>query len=426
MHLSFRILILTLALVGAVSASDVDDFQHSWISRALQHQRQLDRDVPLAQATFLATHNSYNSSRYTTAGSYWDPNQSRSIGEQLRIGIRAVEFDVHSYFSTAGWPWQWHWELLLCHGQDNHVGCSSFDRAFQSGLGELRDWLNRSENRDEVLLLYIEDHINGGDYGKAINALRNALGDKIYRPAAGGCRGMPMQISKADIIASGKRVLVMSDGCDDANWAAWVHGGVGDHLSGYPTGHISELGGYPYCEAHRFSRAFFNTHLVRYQEDRTNLSSAFGDPDAPVTPETLRTLLQCGVNLPGMDKLTPFDGRLEAAVWSWDNGEPNNAGGIEHCAEHRRNGRFNDVDCNRQYAFACRDPNSGAWHVSLSHGTWSQGEAICGGETSGVFHYATPRSSYDNEQLKALKQARGIDVVWLRYNNQNQTAVWIP
>ena len=164
----FRRLLLAVAALAASQlslATDVDDYQNHWIHKALSYQRQLDQSAPLAQATFLATHNSYNSSRYSTAGSYWDPNQSRSIHEQLRMDIRALEFDVHSYFSMQGWPWQWRNELLLCHGQSNHVGCSTFDRKFQDGLNEIRSWLSASENRIELFLLYLEDNIDGGDYG---------------------------------------------------------------------------------------------------------------------------------------------------------------------------------------------------------------------------------------------------------------------
>lgn len=424
----FRRLLLAVVALAASQlshATDVDDYQNHWIHKALSYQRQLDQTAPLAQATFLATHNSYNSSRYSTAGSYWDPNQSRSIHEQLRMDIRALEFDVHSYFSMQGWPWQWRNELLLCHGQDSHVGCSTFDRKFQDGLNEIRSWLSASENRNELLLLYIEDHINGGDYGKAIGMLQNTLGQWIYRPSGGGCRGIPMQLSKADILASGKRVIVMSDGCENSDWATWVHGGVGNSLSGYPTGSIAELGGYPHCSAQRFSREFYNNHLVRFQEDLTTLTDIFGNPGQPVTPATLRTLLQCGVNIPGMDKLTPFDGRLEAAVWSWNGGEPNNWNNTEHCAEHLGTGRLNDVDCNRSYPFACRDASNN-WYITWSTGVWTQGEQACALETGGVYQFATPFSSYDNEQLKGAKVLRGVGTVWLKYNDRGQEGVWQP
>jgi len=196
------LLVLLLAtLTWSAQASDVDGYQNSWVHQALTLQRGLDHFQPMSRATFLGTHNSYNSSVWSNATRYVDPNQSRSIYDQLRMDVRAMH----------GWFWDWGKELLMCHGQDNHLGCSSYDRKFRDGLREVRDWIRRPENADEVLLIYIEDHIDGGWYDDAVDDINDMLGQYIYRPA-GGCQGIPMDKSKADIIASGKRILLMTDG----------------------------------------------------------------------------------------------------------------------------------------------------------------------------------------------------------------------
>src|SRR5690606_7188270 len=222
---------------------------------------------------------------------------------QLRMDIRALEFDVHTYFSMQGWPWQWRNELLLCHGQDNHLGCSSYDRKFIDGLKDVRNWLDRAENRNEVVVLYIEDHIDDGWHDDAIDDIQATLGALVYRPPGGTCQGIPMNLSKADIVAAGKRVLLMTDGCNNG-FNNWVFGGIGNSLGGFPTGNVAQLGGYPHCQSDRFSRQYLDQHLVRYYEDRTNLSALFGDPGDPITPQTVTELLQCGMNLIGFDKLT--------------------------------------------------------------------------------------------------------------------------
>src|SRR5690606_39665504 len=94
--------------------------------------------------------------------------------------------------------------------------------------------------------------------------------------------------------------------------------------------------------------------LLPYNRHRTHLSALFGDPGAPITPQPVTELLQCGMILIGFDKLTPFDGRLEAAVWSWNTNEPNDWNNNEDGAEHYHSGRFNDVQCDAVRQFACK------------------------------------------------------------------------
>lgn len=413
---------LVLLPAGPARAGDVDDFQGSWVHKALGLQRNLDHFTPLAQATFLATHNSYNSSVWTSAVRYIDPNQSRSVTDQLRMDVRALEFDVHTYFSMQGWPWQWKNKLLLCHGQDNHTGCSGYDRTFREGLQDLANWL--AANPGQVVILYIEDHIDAGWHGTAISELQATVGSRVYRPASGGCEGIPMNISKADVIAAGKQLLLMTDGCSNG-FNSWVYGGIGDSLSGFPTGSVEKLGGYPDCESARFSRAFYDSHIVRYYEDRTTLSALFGDPGEPITPAVVPTLLACGVNLLGFDKLTPFDGRLEAAVWSWNSGEPNDAGGAEDCAEHTTGGRYNDNQCGQPRPFACRKPGTHEWRVTAHSGAWNDGWQACLTETGGVYRYSVPTTPYDNRRLMEAKAYLGVGTVWLNYTDAGAEGTWI-
>lgn len=420
--------LLAVALLASTTpalAGDVDDYQNSWIHQALSLQRQLDHFAPMSQATFLATHNSYNSSVWSSAVRYIDPNQSRSVRDQLRMDIRALEFDVHTYFSMQGWPWQWRNELLLCHGQDNHLGCSSYDRKFIDGLKDIRNWLDRAENRNEVVILYIEDHIDGGWHDDAIDDIQATLGALVYRPPGGTCQGIPMNLSKADIVAAGKRVLLMTDGCNNG-FNNWVFGGIGNSLSGFPTGNVAQLGGYPHCQSDRFSRQYLDQHLVRYYEDRTNLSAMFGDPGDPITPQTVTELLQCGMNLIGFDKLTPFDGRLEAAVWSWNTNEPNNWNNNEDCAEHYYSGRFNDVQCDAVRQFACKKPGTHEWHITANSGRWQDGAAVCSNETGGEYRFSVPTNGYDNQRLVEAKSYLGVGNVWLNYSDRLNEGQWLP
>ncbi|CAM2065527.1 1-phosphatidylinositol phosphodiesterase [Sulfidibacter corallicola] len=418
----FSCALLMISAMSTALAGEIEDFQNHWIYRALMLQGKLDLQAPLADATFVTTHNSYNAAQYSNAGSYWDPNQEYSITNQLRMGVRCMEFDVHEYFSTDGWPWEWSTELLLCHGTSDHVGCSTFDRHFSEGLAELRDFLNRSENANEVVILYIEEHIDD-EFGEAVDLLRAYLGNKIFRPV-NGCEGIPMDISKADVLAAGKQVLLMTDGCRNGTLNQWVFGGVGHHVSGFPSGNPKDFRPYPDCG--KFGRGDYESLLVRFFEDRTRLTDVFGDPGEPLKSSKMREMMRCGVNLAGMDKLTPFDGRLENQVWSWNVNEPNDYGSGEDCAEHLSNGRMNDVDCGRTYRFACKDPDTGEWYVTSGSGVWSQGEDMCSAETGGYYVFAVPISGYENELLKEAKIDEGVNNVWLNYSDGAVEGEWLP
>ena len=214
----------------------------------------------------------------------------------------------------TGWPWDWKNRLLLCHGQGNHLGCSSYDRFLESGIDEVKNWLNRSENSQEVIVIYIEDHMDGA-YGEAIDIISSRIGSKIYRPSGNYCQGIPMNITKRQILNAGKQVLIMGGGevCNsNSGWDTWAYHGVGD-IAAYPTGSIKNITGGENCE---FDRNFYDNYWVRFYEDRTTISALFSTPEY-INDTTAANLQKCGVNLVGFDKLSADDSRLHSSIWSW-------------------------------------------------------------------------------------------------------------
>lgn len=388
-----------------------------WLRKALDLQNKVDYDEPLATSTFLMTHNSYNASAYRSAFAYVDPNQKLSIGQQLAAGVRSLELDVHRFFSMSGWPWQWKNRLLLCHGQDNHLGCSPYDRKLEAGIDEIKTWLDKSENQHEVIVVYIEDHIDDR-YSELVNIITQRLGNKLYRPlASAGCQGIPMHISKQTVLDAGKQVLLMgaSEVCgSNSGWETWAFAGVGDRLSGYPTGEVENVDGVQ-CD---FQRSFYDRYWVRFYEDRTLLSSLFADPDR-IDANAATQLQKCGANLIGFDKLSPTDTRLQASVWSWDAGQPSDVDGSENCAQSQGNARFHDQACTEVARYACRNPGTHQWYVTQTAGIWSDGFDTCQRETNGQFVYGVPTNGYDNERLREIKQQQNVESVWLNLHDGN-------
>src|SRR3990167_11298028 len=89
-------------------------YASTWIEKALKLQREIDLNAPLNEATFIGTHNSYNSKFYANPVRYIDPNQLLSITDQLETGIRSLEFDVHWTTNKNLLK-----DLLLCHAGSN-------------------------------------------------------------------------------------------------------------------------------------------------------------------------------------------------------------------------------------------------------------------------------------------------------------------
>jgi len=402
-----------------MDGNEIDNFKSSWEYKALKLQRTIDLTAPLSSATFIATHNSFNASAYSSMVRYIDPNQKYSLYDQLEMGVREIELDVHKYFSMKGWPWHWKTKLLLSHGQDNHVGASAFDREFSEGLAEIEDWIRKNENKEELLIIDIEDHMDG-KYSMAVDEIEAYLGDLVYRPV-GGRQGLSMGLSKSDILASGKQIVIISDK-PNYEWNLWVFKGVGDKDHFYqdkPQNYYN----YPLC-SNEFSREIFNNYMVRCYEDRTNLSAMFSDPGDPITVEKVSQLVKCGVNIISMDKLKPWDGRLQSAIWSWDFNEPNNWNNNEDYAVQKANGRFNDLNDDAVYKYACKNSDSGDWYVTDASGNWENGESSCYNETDGQFHFSVPVNGYENEKLKDAKIDKDVAVVWLNYHDANVEGEW--
>lgn len=402
-------LTLALSLTASIGASamssapatpppdPIKDFQSSWAGKALAQQRNLDIKSPIIDNNILGSHNTYNSEVYRNAFRYIDPQQKHSIYDQLRIGARFIELDAHWTAQTHGAKfWEWGPDLLLCHSGigksvgDLHVGCSLTDRFVKDGVQEVGNWLN--ENPEEVIILYFEDHTDG-HHQELLNVLNDKLSGKIY--ASNGCKSIPDALTKAQVRASGKQVVLWKDGGCSSNTGmknlAFTGLGKVDRIWEDRTG-VGAIG------------AFFTGGKVDTIE-KSDVTQAFKN----------------GGNIVNLDDLTYTDGRMEAGIWSWDKNEPNNWGGSQDCAVQWGNGRWDDAGCSSQYHFACK-AQDGNWNISRTKGTWLVGQAACGLLGSG-YTFSAPTNSKDNEALKAVKG--GISHVWVNASDRSKEGQWV-
>lgn len=399
-------LCLGLSSVAVNANTDIEDYvSNAWQHRALLLQGTIDIDTPLREASILMTHNSFNSDHYSNLFSYLDPNQKHSITEQLDMGVRLVELDSHWYSG----------DILACHAGDDHIGCSSYDGLIEDRIAEVNSWMRRPEHSDQVVFVYIEDHLDD-HYTEASLILNKYFADKIYAPSS--CNGsLPTDLTKADILNAGKQVVIFggSYSCTAASgtdWGNYVHGGF------FKTDN-SGLSAAPDCSANTFDPNYIAANITRVFEDSTTLSEWFGDPPPDITSAYMKTLVDCGINIMGLDQLDDADSRHGAAIWSWDTNEPNDYGSGEDCAVHKSNGRLNDVSCSNNYTFACLD-SAGDWQISSTVGNWSEGVLVCSSEFGGSF--GMPKNGYQNY---LLGQAQGSDSVWVAYSDGALENRWV-
>ncbi len=413
--------------VGAqVRRQDVADYRSSWTHRTLAYQYRLAHHVPFRDAPWVGTHNSFNSTSEFPTLSHSDSNQQLSLTQQLDIDVRSIELDVHWFPSLlAGGT-----APVVCHARsasELHAGCT-LERLFAPVIGDLAGWLNRADNREEVLLLYLEDHIgDAAGYARVVSELDARLrrpdgGSLIYKPDLSGatsaqpCALLPLDLTRRKVLDSGAQVVIV--GKCASGWAGrvfdWDKGPTGHEEEGNP-GAYSD---YPACDR-ELTRTSYDTRMIRYYEDSTLVSAAIDPTRSPradnrITPAKAGRMVRCGVDLFGFDQLLPRDGRLEALAWSWARGEPE---GIEPCAAQAGDARWRTQPCALKLPVACR-ASDGGWTVSAKRFTFGDAKARCRVKKA---TFDLPRTGYDNSRLRTA--AGDIGPVWIRDRSRAPTSV---
>lgn len=427
------------ALIGGalVSEEALQRHEQSWVHRALLLQNKLGHGLPLVHNSIVATHNSFNATDDNTpptlSGS--DYNQLYGIVDQLRMGVRAIEIDVHWAPGRDGSPQTFFREPMVCHGRDGgqgNAGCTT-EKPLREVLAELRAWLDA--HPDEAVVLYLEDDIAGTlpadqralAYATTAQVVADEIGDLVYGPGWHGSAcdnsnpatdpGSWLNVSRRQILAAGKQLLLYTETCAGGTWDTLFHRKTGDNVT-QGTQESYEGRGYEPGADNCVFAAFRRRTWTRVWEDSTVVTAAAGGgAPAAITPEVARELMRCGLNMPSLDRLYPADGRLAAMVWSWAENEPASDDGRD-CAAQGTDGRFFAAVCGETRPYACvSDTNPDQWTVSGS-GPWDA--AACPPGT----HFGVPGNGYANEKLREAKLVAGVSEVWLNYSDAAAEGVW--
>jgi hypothetical protein len=194
----------------------------------------------------------------------------------------------------------------------------------------------------------------------------------------------------------------------ESGWSADVFAWDQNHVE---SGSTPDYQAFPACDA-TYPRDVYATNLVRYYEDSTFVSAAVDPTEAEadyeansLSPAKVSAMTGCGVNLLGMDQILPQDGRLEASVWSWAQGEPKAGQGA--CTAQRPDGRWTSKRCTARLRASCLAAD-GAWSVSDSRLGYGAARAECKSEGKRL---GVPRTGYQNA---LLHQAAESQAVWIR------------
>jgi hypothetical protein len=404
-----------LPLGHQVSSEIVQAYAKTWLHRAASFQYRLGHGLPFLRTQWLGTHNSFNSVNGEPTASHTDSNQQLSLTQQLNIDMRALEIDLHYVPSLASGGSK---AVVVCHGRgpdQANFGCTT-EPLFSQVLPEIAAWLKAHPS--QVLLLYLEDELgDAAGYAQTVATLNSVLkradgSSLIYRPSPSettskGCANLPLGISRDDVRARGAQVVLVGN-CR-AGWASDVYSWDDNHVeSGSTPGYRP----YPACDA-TYSRSVYDSKLVRYFEDSTFVAQAIDPTRSPaqaetqmLTPARVSSMTRCGVGLLGFDQILPHDGRIDASIWSWANGEPNSSGG--RCGLQRADGRWVTDLCSARHPAVCRSAGGGLTLTPRAV-PWAAAPAACRGAGAS---FDLPRTGYENSTLRATAGSQG---VWLRY-----------
>ncbi len=403
-------------LAHRVTQAARDAYLRSWVHSTAQFQYALGDSLPLRQAQWIGTHNSFNSLSDGFTISHFDSNQQLTLPQMLDIDVRGLELDLHYIrrLNRLGAP-----GVTVCHGlspQEHNLGCTT-EPLLTKVLPQIANWLNEPGHSQEVLLLYLEDELDNSDaYASTISTLDRVLqrpggASLIYRPdpsqrGPDGCVQLPLDLSRQDVRVAGAQVVIVGKCVPD--WSSDVFNWGGVEVE---SGSTALYQPYPACDP-VYSPAVYATHLVRYYEDST-LVAALVDPTQPpnnpnaITPQKAQDMTNCGVNLFGFDQLLPEDGRIQASLWSWAPNEPR--GGPGFCALQRTDGRWVGKPCAEVHPAGCVDA-MGNWTVTPSAVQFTAAPTACSAIGS---QFGLPRTGVQNSHLHAVAEPAG--GAWVQY-----------
>ncbi len=314
-------------MIGTASGQQTTQRAESpeWVRQALALQYELSSDVGYRDAPWVGTHNSFNSTAEVgDTISANDSNQQIRIVEQLDLGVRSIELDLH-WFTRVGSTGK---AVVVCHARgaaEGHAGCTN-EPTLDQVLDPIVAWLRDPANAGQVINVHLQDELeNAAGYDAAAAILEQKLGTLLFRPPQpppGECAALPLDLSRDDVRAAGAQVVLVSDCGPGSGWPAVIFDWKEAHEEGRPLDYRD----YNECDQ-EVARPVYKQKMIRYFEDSTRLTEGIAQGGGAqkrdrITAEVAASMARCGVDLIDLDQVVPDDPRFEALVWSWAAGQP--------------------------------------------------------------------------------------------------------
>ncbi|KAG7382259.1 hypothetical protein PHYPSEUDO_005101 [Phytophthora pseudosyringae] len=342
-----------------------------WVARAITYQRNLSYAETLCYAEIPATHNSVITQAHgygnrdqlfnaklnaSNSDSYMrTSNQFLSLTDQLDLGVRFLELDVHYFASSlrsahcselgiafvddaAATLVSSLESVLDASGEDSTVqwgsdlvGClpslsgirANEQRLHNESLAEIATWLSSHPNELVVIYTEIGDEVSTYSQTDALLELyTNTFGDLLFSPsnfddAGGDWNGFTLE----ELISQGKQVILVAtpEANDQMFYMRELCAGWADVPSSTTGSFFGET-----TNAGTLVRAFKSVlHYATLTEDSLSGGSVEVDTASEpghVNASSLPVFVDAGVNVLAPDGL---DGAVMAAmVWSWAENEP--------------------------------------------------------------------------------------------------------
>ncbi|KAG6611643.1 uncharacterized protein IUM83_13796 [Phytophthora cinnamomi] len=438
-----------------------------WLQKALKLQRKLAYRRNFCSAALPGTHNSainyadgYGVEDHVFEGylQYFSwfkkgmevhtNDQLFSLTDQLHLGVRFIELDVHWFdgdlriahcggfksklldgmievfneiAKMLGTDIEWDSETIGCKPSLSSIP-SKEQRPLTEALEELSTWLHAPENADEFLMVFFDDEtdlMKWKKVGKLLDYLKQYFPEKeILHPIelAYGTKWPTFE----ELLRVGKRVVFMS-GADYMTYGEEILF-VKDSVCNWQEPPLP-LAPFPEC---RFNES--QTHIgvpdenfTIFRPETSEIEYGFLNADGQIginknllNEKSLPGVVNCGVNLPSPDNITPK--RMEATIWTVPNGQeldPNKC-----VALMRDSTTWRSVDCRTaKLVPACVDvKNPRHWLLGSAPVVEADAAAACAAIASATMEFSVPASGYENglvHHLLTQSSSSSIAGVWL-------------
>ena len=443
-----------------------------WLANAHRLQARLASTLPFCFSCLFGTHNSAISlsDGYGNLDPYYQAlfkyvkwassdfskailrtnNQWLSLTDQMNLGVRVVEIDTHwvggvlriahcggfhlgplntlvralnTVAKIMGKHIRWDTETMGCDPSLSSIPAMT-QRTLTDALQEVADWMKIEENQDEFLVVFFDDQPNLGEWGvagKLVETILSIWDTNLIFTQDDLEAEQWIWPSAADMVAAGKRLIFISV-ADYGPAMAPIVFPRGSSVCGWVEPPLRKVYGAPDCvlKLRRGDEDLFTGSLVRVSSCELeygplNCDFVWRKGNNPVFDEAnLPGVLDCGLNIPSPDLLTPA--RAAAAVWTWAPGHPFDSSssfdsnGTACAVISAMDGRWRSVSCSDSSTTirtACR--RAGTPLESDDQWVLGGGEGECPNGSA----FDVPRHPRENFWLTQVMRDQGVDAAWL-------------